>query len=66
MKTKVYRVIVIKGRKRNVMFESKPFDATDGWADYAAYMEATEYVKEHCMETWWANSGRLEIERCTK
>lgn len=52
MKTKVYRVIAIIGRKRNVIFETKAFDATDGCADYDAFKAAIRFREQYCMDLW--------------
>ena len=64
MANKVYRVIARIGRKRNVVFESKPFDPADGCADYEMFKEAVRAREQHCMELWGkgfsvTNDGRL-------
>jgi len=58
MANKVYRVIICIGRKRNVIFESKKFDPTDGCADYKAFKEAVRARKQYCNGN---NAGRAEI-----
>ena len=52
MNTKVYRVVAVIGRKRNVVFQSKAFDPTDGCADYEAFKEAIRAREQHCMDLW--------------
>ena len=52
MAKKVYRVVACIGRKRNVIFESKAFDATDGVSDMLAYHEARKAKEQHCMKLW--------------
>lgn len=52
MNTKVYRVVAVIGRKRNVVFQSKEFDPTDGCADYEAFKEAIRAREQHCMDLW--------------
>lgn len=52
MANKVYRVVACIGRKRNVIFESKEFDPSDGLADYEAFKETVRAREEHCMELW--------------
>jgi len=60
MAQKVYKVIVFVGRKRNVIFESKAFDPTDGHSDWAAFKEAAQARKQY-----WGE-GRVEISLYTK
>ena len=52
MKTKVYRVVAIIGRKRNVVYETAPFAETDGTADLNAWKDATRAREKHCMSLW--------------
>lgn len=52
MANKVYRVVACIGRKRNVIFESKAFDPTDGCADYDAFKETVRAREQHCMDLW--------------
>lgn len=52
MANKTYRVVACIGRKRNVIFESKAFDPTDGCADYDAFKEAVRAREQHCMDLW--------------
>ena len=55
MKTKVYRVVAIIGRKRNVVYETAAFVETDGTADRNAWKDATRAREKYCMSLW--NSG---------
>lgn len=51
MSDKVYRVIAcISRRKRNVIWESKVFDANDGTADMKEYRNAVRAKNEYCMK----------------
>lgn len=52
MANKVYRVVACIGRKRNIVFESKEFDPTDGCADYEAFKETVRAREKHCMDLW--------------
>ena len=52
MANKTYRVVACIGRKRNVIFESKAFDPTDGCADYDAFKETVRAREQHCMDLW--------------
>ena len=52
MKTNVYRVIAIIGRKRNVIFESETFMENDGNADWKAWKDARDAREKHCMKLW--------------
>lgn len=63
MAKKVYRVVAIIGRKRNIVWESKPFDEKDGDIDYETYYEAVRAKNDHCMKLWnegysYTNDGR--------
>ena len=52
MAKKVYRVVACIGRKRNVIWESKAFDPTDGAEDYDAFKAAIHAREQHCMDLW--------------
>lgn len=52
MANKVYRVVSCIGRKRNVIWESKVFDANDGTASMNEYRNAVRAKYEHCMKLW--------------
>lgn len=54
MANKVYKVVACIGRKRNVIFESKSFDPTDGCAEYDAFKEAVRAREKYCMDLWRA------------
>ena len=49
MASKVYRVVAIIGRKRNIVFESKPFDESDGEADMQAFRDARKAKEKYRM-----------------
>ena len=68
MAKKVYRVLSIIGRKRNVIWESKPFDIKDGDTDYETYNEAVRERNNHSMKLWedGVDGGRIEIALCSK
>ena len=73
MKTKVYRVIAIMGRKRNILWESAEFDGTDGTAEYVAFKQALR-EREKCSmrfllagrKTIANREQSIDIIRCTK
>lgn len=52
MKTKVYRVVAVIGRKHNVVFESAKFAENDGDADWNAWKDANRARENHCMKLW--------------
>ena len=52
MAKKVYRVVAVIGRKSNIVFESSPFDASDGRADYNAFRQAIKEKDDHCLSLW--------------
>lgn len=52
MKTKVYRVVAIIGRTKNVIYETARFAETDGTADWNAFHDAREAQKTECMKLW--------------
>ena len=52
MAKKVYRVVACIGKKRNVIWESKPFDTNDGGADMREFRNAEHAKSEHCLKLW--------------
>lgn len=52
MAKKVYRVVACIGRKRNTIYETKPFDTNDGNADWKAYSEARQEREKYCRKLW--------------
>lgn len=55
MKTKkLYRVVAVIGRKRNTIYETEPFDISDGNADYWAWKQARKAREEYTCGLWSA------------
>lgn len=52
MAKKVYSVVACIGRKRNIIFQSAPFDTKDGVSHMNAYNEARKAKEQHCMKLW--------------
>lgn len=60
---KVYRVVATIGRKVNVIWESKPFDVTNGDVDMNEYRNAVREKSKYCMKLYadgysYTNDGR--------
>lgn len=55
MKTKkCYKVVACIGRRRNVIYETAPFNEGDGQASWNAWKDATREKEKYCMSLWAA------------